>query len=137
VTTDQQSQFYVKGLGGWVHAQAQKNKFQMSSTKNKSRVKSQVQKNKFSATHICGAGSMLMHTTKNLKSQHDMAALSHDTEYLRHFFFDCGWVHAQRRALRRGELSKNLHSALVAAGFSWEGPPSKRSVPKGRCGTKK
>jgi len=45
-----------------------------------------------------------------------------------------GWVRAQRRARKRGEISVHLQQALVAAGFSWEGPPKrarqKRSLEK-------
>lgn len=82
VTTDQQSQFYVKGLGGWVHAQAQK---KISKVIHKKSISRQVQKNLTSPTS--GGLGPCSCTKKNLKSQHDMAILSHDTEYYRHFFF--------------------------------------------------
>ena len=36
-----------------------------------------------------------------------------------------GWVLAQRKARRRGEMSAHLEDALDELGFSWTGPPRK------------
>ena len=86
----------------------------------KRRTKKQLRKSELRALGLSNATQRRIVQLHEFKSRHGHTWVAPDQSSKFYVKGLGGWVRAQRKAWRRGEISKQLHQALVNLGFSWQ-----------------